>query len=219
MDETTLYVQPCCADKVLPKALIQASYRMLTFYTRSDVTTERFYRAVAHLVGEQAVMVLTQPRLTIESAGLLHQCFERKWISRLILSTAEDQKPLVERYLSAYSAHILYASSPNVTYVSSHMVLFTSECALTLSGPLFDIVNNAALAAYHLAFYPSYSLVFAQQEWSNPLRNILFPDAMRHRRCMHNGKQRKGDVLLDRFLQLNFPPYAEDEEEITYTRP
>lgn len=90
MDDTLLFIPPCCVDKKLPKAVFQAPQRMLTFYTHGDVTMEKFYRAVSHLLVDAHVMVLSMPVVSFENFSFLQQCFERGWITHLILSTCRN---------------------------------------------------------------------------------------------------------------------------------
>lgn len=207
MDDTLLFIPPCCVDKKLPKAIGQAPHRQLTFYTHGDVTVEKFYKAVSHLLMDAHVMVLTMPSPREESFALLQQCFERGWITRLVLSTYRSCDSLLAKYLSDYIDRIIYVQSDDVSELSSHMVLYNKDRALTLSGPMYDRPQtDVRLAAYTLVFYPSL-LLNSTADWGNALRNILFPDVLRHRKKMFaNGLKRIKDKEIDRFLHLEFPP-------------
>lgn len=211
MDDTLLFIPPCCVDKKLPKAIGQAPHRQLTFYTHGDVTVEKFYKAVSHLLMDAHVMVLTMPLPREESFALLRQCFERGWITRLVLSTYRSCDSLLDKYLSDYIDRIIYAQSDDVSDLSSHMVLYNMDRALTLSGPMFDRPQtDVRLAAYTLVFYPSL-LLNSTADWGNALRNILFPDVLRHRKKMFaNGLKRIKDKEIDRFIHLEFPPFIEE---------
>lgn len=210
MDDTLLFIPPCCVDKKLPKAIGQAPHRQLTFYTHGDVTVEKFYKAVSHLLMDAHVMVLTMPSPREESFALLRQCFERGWITRLVLSTYRSCDSLLAKYLSDYIDRIIYTQSDDVSDLSSHMVLYNKDRALTLSGPMYDRPQtDVRLAAYTLVFYPSHTLS-TTADWGNPIRNILFPDVLRHRKKMFaNGLKRIKDKEIDRFLHLEFPPLSE----------
>lgn len=207
MDDTLLFIPPCCVDKKLPKAVCQAPYRQLTFYTHGDVTVEKFYKAVSHLVLDAHVMVLTMPSPQQETFALLRQCFERVWITRLVLSTYRSCDSLVAKYLGDYIDRVIYAQSDDVSELSSHMVLYNKDRALTLSGPMYDRPQtDVRLAAYSLVFYPSL-LLNTTADWGNALRNILFPDVLRHRKKMFaGGVKRITDKEIDRFIHLEFPP-------------
>lgn len=207
MDDTLLFIPPCCVDKKLPKAVSQAPHRQLTFYTHGDVTVEKFYKAVSHLLIDAHVMVLTMPSLREESFALLQQCFERGWITRLVLSTYRSCDTLIAKYLGDYIDRIIYAQSNDVSELSSHMVLYNKDRALTLSGPMCDRPQtDVRLAAYSLVFYPSL-LLNTTADWGNALRNILFPDVLRHRKKMFaGGIKRITDTEIDRFIHLEFPP-------------
>lgn len=210
MDDTLLFIPPCCVDKKLPKAVNQAPHRQLTFYTHGDVTAEKFYKAVSHLVIDSHVMVLTMPSPNQETFIFLEQCFEREWITHLVLSTCRPCDTLMAKYLSDYADRIIYAQSDDVSNLSSHMVLYNKNRALTLSGPLFNRPQmDVRLAAYTIVFYPSH-LLNSTADWGNPIRNILFPDVLRHRKKMFaNGVKRIKDKEIDRFIHLEFPPISE----------
>lgn len=210
MDDTLLFIPPCCVGKKLPKAVNQAPHRQLTFYTHGDVTAEKFYKAVSHLVIDSHVMVLTMPSPNQETFLFLEQCFEREWITHLVLSTCRPCDTLMAKYLSDYADRIIYAQSDDVSNLSSHMVLYNKDRALTLSGPLFNRPQmDVRLAAYTIVFYPSH-LLNSTADWGNPIRNILFPDVLRHRKKMFaNGVKRIKDKEIDRFIHLEFPPISE----------
>lgn len=210
MDDTLLFIPPCCVGKKLPKAVNQAPHRQLTFYTHGDVTAEKFYKAVSHLVIDSHVMVLTMPSPNQETFLFLEQCFEREWITHLVLSTCRPCDTLMAKYLSDYADRIIYAQSDDVSNLSSHMVLYNKDRALTLSGPLFNRPQmDVRLAAYTIVFYPSH-LLNSTADWGNPIRNILFPDVLRHRKKIFaNGVKRIKDKEIDRFIHLEFPPISE----------
>lgn len=208
MDDTLLFIPPCCVDKKLPKAVNQAPHRQLTFYTHGDVTVEKFYKAVSYLVVDSHVMVLTMTSPKQETFVFLQQCFEREWITHLVLSTYRSCDTLIAKYLGDYANRIIYTQSDDVSDLSSHMVLYNKDSALTLSGPMFDRKQmDVRLAAYTLVLYPSHVLSTAS-DWGNPIRNILFPDVLRLRQKMFaRGMERIKDREIDRFLHLEFPPF------------
>ena len=210
MDDTLLFMPPCCVDKKLPKAVNQAPHRQLTFYTHGDVTVEKFYKAVSYLVIDTHVLVLTMPSPKQETFALLQQCFERGWITHLVLSTYRSCDSLMAKYLGDYTDRIIYAQSDDVSDLSSHMVLYNNESALTLSGPMYDRPQmDVRLAAYNLVLYPSHVLS-TTADWGNPICNILFPDVLRHRKKMFaNGVKRIKDKEIDRFIHHEFPPISE----------
>ena len=210
MDDTLLFMPPCCVDKKLPKAVNQAPHRQLTFYTHGDVTVEKFYKAVSYLVMDSHVMVLTMPSPRQETFVFLQQCFEREWITHLVLSTYRSCDTLIAKYLSDYADRIIYAQSDDVSDLSSHLVLYNKDRALTLSGPMYDRKQmDVRLAAYNLVLYPSHALS-TTADWGNPIRNILFPDVLRLRqKVFARGMERIKDREVDRFLHLEFPPFRE----------
>ena len=210
MDDTLLFMPPCCVDKKLPKAVNQAPHRQLTFYTHGDVTVEKFYKAVSYLVIDTHVLVLTMPSPKQETFALLQQCFERGWITHLVLSTYRSCDSLMAQYLGDCTDRIIYAQSDDVSDLSSHMVLYNNDSALTLSGPMYDRPHmEVRLAAYNLVLYPSHVLS-TTADWGNPIRNILFTDVLRHRKKMFaNGVKRIKDKEIDRFIHLEFPPISE----------
>ena len=210
MDDTLLFMPPCCVDTKLPKAVNQAPHRQLTFYTHGDVTVEKFYKAVSYLVMDSHVMVLTMPSPKQETFVFLQQCFEREWITHLVLSTCRPCDTLIAKYLSDYADRIIYAQGDDVSDLSSHMVLYNKNRALTLSGPMYDRRQmDVRLAAYNLMLHVSHVLSSAT-DWGNPIRNILFPDVLRHRKKVFaKGLKRIKDGEIDRFLHLEFPPVSE----------
>ena len=210
MDDTLLFMPPCCVDTKLPKAVNQAPHRQLTFYTHGDVTVEKFYKAVSYLVIGSHVMVLTMPSPKQETFVFLQQCFEREWITHLVLSTCRPCDTLIAKYLSDYADRIIYAQGDDVSDLSSHMVLYNKDRALTLSGPMYDrSQTDVRLAAYTLVLHLSHTLN-TTADWGNPIRNILFPDVLRLRqKIFANGVKRIKDKEIDRFLHHEFPPISE----------
>lgn len=211
MDDTLLFIPPCCVDNKLPKAVNQAPHRQLTFYTHGDVTVEKFYKAVSHLVIDSHVMVLTMPLPKQETFMFLEQCFERGWITHLVLSIYRSCDSLIAKHLGDYADRIIYAQSDDVSDLSSHMVLYNKDRALTLSGPMFDRPQiDVRLAAYTIVFHPSH-LLNSTADWGNSLRNILFPDVLRQRKKMFAGGVKLiKDKEIDRFIHLEFPPFKEE---------
>ena len=214
MDDTLLFIPPCCVDKKLPKALMQAPMRALTFFTHGDVTVEKFYKAVSHLVIDSHVMVLTMPSPKQETFALLQQCFERGWITHLVLSTYRSCDTLMAKYLGDYTERIIYAQSDDVSDLSSHMVLYNNDRALTLNGPMYNQLAKPELTSYTAVFYPSHCLTSNNLDWGNPLRNILLPDVLRQRQVVHKQKREVADARLKRFLACDFPPYKGDNDEL-----
>ena len=210
MDDTLLFIPPCCVDKKLPKAVNQAPHRQLTFYTHGDVTAEKFYKAVSYLMIGSHVMVLTMPSPKQETFVFLQQCFEREWITHLVLSTYRSCDSLIAKHLGDYTERIIYAQSDDVSDLSSHMVLYNKDRALTLNGPMLDRPQTEkALVSYTLVFHPSH-LLNSTSDWGNSLRNILFPDVLRQRKKIFaGGIKRIKDREIDRFLHLEFPPLRE----------
>lgn len=210
MDDTLLFIPPCCVDNKLPKAVNQAPHRQLTFYTHGDVTVEKFYKAVSHLVIDSHVMVLTMPSPKQETFMFLEQCFERGWITHLVLSTYCSCDSLIAQHLGDYADRIIFAQSDDVSDLSSHMVLYNRDRALTLSGPMYDRPQiDMRLVAYTIVFHPSH-LLNSTADWGNPLRNILFPDVLRQRKKIFaGGVKRITDREIDRFIHLEFPPLQE----------
>lgn len=210
MDDTLLYMPPCCVDKKLPRAVMQAPRRALTFYTHGDVTMEQFYRAVSYLLEGRHVMVLSMPVISGETAYFLSQCFERGWISHLVLSTRQDALTFIERYLGEYRNRILYTHSRSVTELSSHMVLYNQERAVTISGPMYEMAQMRTLVAYSMVYYPIHAISTSEQDWGNAMRNILFPDVIIHRRELGNRVNGMSPGELNRFVHLEFPPMGDD---------
>ncbi len=213
MDDTLLFIPPCCVDKKLPKAVMHAPGRLLTFYTHSDVTMEKFYRAVACLLTDPHIMVLTMPTVNNEVLSFLLQCFERGWVTHLVLTTRDDAQKTVVRYLGDYMRHVLYATGDDVTQRSAHMVLYNRRQALTLTGPMFARHVDSGLSCYTMHFMPRHlSTTTNALEWGNVLRNVCFPDCLRHRQRVWKEKIKLKGGMLDRFVHMEFPPYKEDDE-------
>lgn len=203
MTDTLLFIPPCCVDKKLPQAIMQAPRRSLTFYTHGDVTMEKFYRAVAYLVQDPHVMVLTMPTITNSTVVFLLQCFERGWITDLVLSSSRDITNILKTYLGDYTSHIIYTFSKDVTDFSSHLVLYNDRQSLHISGPMLESCFDARLLSYHMLFQPRYDAI-TQADYGNPLTNILIPDILRHRQAKHPIPQKSYNI--DRFLSLHLPP-------------
>lgn len=217
MDDTLLFIPPCCVDKKLPKAISHAPRHSLVFYTHGDVTMEKFYRAVSYLIADAHVMVLSIPTLSMEVGAFLQQCFEREWITDLVLSTRNKNGDIVERFLSSHIKHVSYAYGRDVSDVSSHLVLYSCHQAFILQGPMYGRSGDNALTAYTACFYPTFSFASQSLDWGNPLRNALLPDVLRHRQhhCKKHGDNEGVEPeaksrRIERFLEMNFPPYNED---------
>lgn len=211
MDDTLLFIPPCCVDKKLPKAVMQAPQRMLTFYTHGDVTMEKFYRAVSYLLIDPHVMVLAMPTMNTDTCVFLQQCFERKWITTLVLSTARKCDDIIKKCLAEYSDRILYTRTKDVSDTTAHLVLYNKDRALTISGVMSDR-PCPALERYVLMFYPNYRLASQTLDWGNPLRNILLPDVLRHRQQVNKDKRKVTNTHLRLFLDCRFPPYKKEGE-------
>ena len=126
-----------------------------------------------------------------------------------MLSTNRSCATLLAKCLGDYTDRIIYAQSDDVSDLSSHMVLYNNDSALTLSGPMYDRPQmDVRLAAYSLVLYPSHVLS-TTADWGNPICNILFPDVLRHRKKMFaNGVKRIKDKEIDRFIHHEFPPIS-----------
>ncbi len=213
MDDTLLFIPPCCVDKKLPKAVLQAPGCNLTFYTHGDVTMEKFYRAISCMIVDPHVMVLSMPTVANETLAFLCQCFEREWITHLVLTSGNNAAKLVDRHLSDFRNRMLYVVSEDANSASSHMVLYNNRQALTLNGPMYARFTENRLTAYSLHFMPRHPVATTQSvEWGNVLCNALFPDALRHRQALIRNKARLSPGALDKFVHLEFPPYKDDDE-------
>ena len=206
MEDTLLFIPPCCVDNKLPRAIMQAPYRSLTFYTHSDVTLEKFYRAVGYMIGQSHTMVVSMTFLAAETLVFFQQCFERGWINSLVLSTSKDCSAMVDKYLSDYKDRVLYVKHRDATDWSSHMVLYSAGKALIIEGPMYSRAMSAGLTTYHTTFYPILSTYSNSQDWGNPLRNALFPDVLRHRQGEYQSKRTNLCSELKIFLNIEFPP-------------
>lgn len=225
MDDTLLFIPPCCVDKKLPKAVMQAPRRALGFYTHGDVLLDKFFHAIAYLADTTpnrtaknhfCVMVLAMTVSRTSATGYmvhyLRTCFERKWITHLVLSTDKNVEDWIDIHLQEYKDRILYTSHKDISTQTSHMVLYNEEKAFTLAGPMLD-TPNGKLSHYSMVLYPDYSACSNTSDWSNPLRNICFPDILRHRKRVAKSKQIVKSRILYRFLQADLPPYPEDKDQ------
>ena len=206
MDDTLLFIPPCCVDKKLPQAIMQAPRRALTFYTHGDVLMEKFYRAVSHLVVNPHVMVLTMPTIAPDTAVFLLQCFERGWVSDLVLSTCRDCVSLVDGYLRDYKHHVIYCQNKDVSHLSSHLVIYSSTQSITITGAMYDSCYEKQLSAYTMLFHANFDLATVE-DYGNPLLNILLPDILRQRQVKRNAERKS--TRLQQFLRMELPPYDE----------
>lgn len=219
MDDTLLFIPPCCVDKKLPKAVGEAPRRTLTFYTHGDVTMEKFFRAIGYLMDDEpnhketyTVMVLAMPAILPETAVFLQQCFEREWISHLVLTTQKNADSLVDIHLAEYKDRILYTHSQDVSHLNSHMVLYKKNKALVLSGAMLEKMSGKT-SSYSLTFLPDTANWLNALTWGNPVKNVCFPDVLHQRMQVIKDKREVKDRLLARFLKASFPPYEDDREE------
>lgn len=218
MDDTLLFIPPCCVDKKLPKAVGEAPRRTLTFYTHGDVTMEKFFRAIGCLMDDEpnhkdtyTVMVLAMPTILPETAVFLQQCFEREWISHLVLTTQKHADNLLEIHLAAFKDRILYAQTADVSHLTSHMVLYKKSKALILSGPMLEKMSGKT-SCYSLTFLPDTANWLNALTWGNPVKNVCFPDVLHQRQQVIKSGREVKDRLLARFLKASFPPYDDDKE-------
>ena len=201
MDDTLLFIPPCCVNKKLPQAIMQAPRRALTFYTHGDVSMEKMYRAVSYLITEPHVLVVTMTDLSMTTAAFFAQCFDREWITDLVLTTYTDVSAVIDKYLAEYRDHISYARSHSVSDLSSHMVLYTNNQAIIITGPMLEKPSTVTLVQYNMFYLPSFD-PSAHGDWSNPLLNVLLPDVLAHRRT-----NTPVTPVLMRFHNYTFPPY------------
>ena len=119
---------------------------------------------------------------------------------------------MMDKYLKDYKDKILYTSNGDVSSVSAHMVLYNNARALILQGNMTERPSGR-LSGYTLMFYPDYSLSINDLDWGNPIRNILFPDVLRHRQRVQKDKREVNEAELAAFLRADFPPYKNKEDE------
>ena len=167
MDDTLLFIPPCCVDKKLPKAVMQAPRRALSFYTHGDVLVDKFFHAVGCMADTNpvrgtknhfCVMVLAMTVSRTSSTGYiinyLKTCFEREWITHLVLSTDKSVEDWLEIHLQEYKDRILYVNHKDVTVQTSHMVLYNEEKAFTVAGPMLDTPTGKR-SYYAMVRYPN----------------------------------------------------------------
>lgn len=205
MDDTLLFIPPCCVDKKLPKAIMQAPRRSLTFYTHGDVMFEKFFRAIAYLVVDPCAMVLSMPKITTSTFAFFQQCFERKWITDLMLLSKIDVTKSVERYLYDYIDRIAFTQSDSVSLLSSHMVLYTDKSAILLDGPMLDSFCEFGLMSYNLSLFNSFEIFSNKLDYGNPIRNILIPDVMMMRKTLKPKRAMNKSKVIEDFLFYDFP--------------
>ena len=215
MDDPLLFIPPCCVDKKLPAAILQAPRYNLVFYTHSDVTWIDMYKAVAHLVGDGATMVLTARWLSSTSIDYLCMCFERGWINNLVL-TLNRPTPTVSMLERYHGRKVLIAVSGQADSAFSHMVLYTKDKVLFINGPMFDdTVSIFHTVSYSATLYANRD-VFTKADWGNPLRNILLPVTLIHRKA-HTKEElltSKTMALYD-FYMANFGSNNTTDEQQT----
>lgn len=211
MDDTLLFIPPCCASDKMPKAMMAAPRNALIFYTHGDVSFELFYKAISYLVDEPHVLVLTMPLIDPSTVAYLSLCFDRGWITDLVLSTSSNESKLIDKYLSPYKPHILLVDSRNVTQYSAHMVLYGRNKALTLNGPMLYTKSTENLVSYSAQLHISTALWSDNIKWGNPLLNILLPDVLRIRKKYNKHVEGKSEALK-RFVEQRFMPQDDDED-------
>lgn len=176
------YIPPCCVSSKLPLAMMDAPKRTLVFHTNCDVVFEDFYRAISSYISDPHVLVLNMSDPNIHVVRFLLQCFERKWITDLVLTTATDKRKLIESELKEYLSHVLYAVTPHCSYLTGKMVIYSDTQALTLCGPMFHSKpRELSMATYTLVYQSSFPPAIGTTVWGNHLRNVLMPDTLIHR--------------------------------------
>lgn len=146
-----MIIEPCCANKQLPRLLTGIRNNSVTFQTHGDVLFERLYKAIACFVTDPCVMVLTINDCDTMTYRLLRQCFDREWISHLIIATHTDNSIAIRRELAPYLDRISHTASTLIGYHSEQMLLYGKSQQLLLQGPLL-LVQRPQLTQYSLAF-------------------------------------------------------------------
>ena len=202
------FLPPCCIKNKLPIAFRQSIDNSFFFYTHGDVVIEEFFKAAAPFFNSAPVLVLNARIVNEQLLHYLLHCFDRGWISDLILSTHVDKRDTVQGILRPYRTHVLYTCSKEVSHDNAHMVLYNRFSALAISGPMYSTVSDMKVTtvAYSAFFYENID-IFSRSECGNPLLNILLPDVMRHRKFIKQSERQHLDPEIQLFLEHTFPPH------------
>lgn len=131
-----MFIEPCCAHKQIPQAIKSSPANTLYYYTNGDVTFEKTYKAVAHLLDSPAVMVLTRPDLDVATLRYLDLCFSRGWVTDLILTTRHPSSDLVRIHLAEHLSHISCVEYNMITTSSSVFALIGEQKSLIINGEI-----------------------------------------------------------------------------------
>lgn len=167
-----MIIEPCCAPKQLPSALKASPTGAVVYHTNGDVTFEKLYHSIAYLIESPAVMVLTLPFIDVPTLRYLDHCFNRGWITDLILTTQQPSLDLVRKVLSEHQSHVSYISYERISPASSSLTLFSDTQSLIVNGEI-PLTSQNTLIPNILIYYASSSL--------DMIRGIIAPVLSLHR--------------------------------------
>ena len=110
-----MYIEPCCIDRQLPKALRDSKSGFVFFQTNGDVTVTKLLNATASMVApDNLTLVLVMPEIEITSLRLMAHYFRQGWIRALLVLTQLPQQDLILSELEDYKDRVHVAADPMV---------------------------------------------------------------------------------------------------------
>lgn len=79
------YIEPCCANRQLPKLLREHENKILTFQTSGDVTVMKLMDAIGYMAGDTHEMILMMPTVDVQVLRHLRWFVSRGWTTKATL--------------------------------------------------------------------------------------------------------------------------------------
>lgn len=147
-----MYIEPCCADRQLPR-LLRAGGRF--FQTSGDVSARRLLLAASWLCGRKLALTLLMPTVDDQLLRTLAHYFAQGWLTSLQLLTRADQTALVRSHLSPTTGGqtIRYGHDPLLA--SGLMLINGDEHTLFIQGPMLCDGQPFAYRLYAAVLSPT----------------------------------------------------------------
>lgn len=147
-----MYIEPCCADRQLPR-LLRAGGRF--FQTSGDVSARRLLTAASWLCGRKLALTLLMPSVDAPLLRTLAHYFSQGWLTRLSLLTQADQSALVTAHLPTVGAGQTISYGYDKMLSSGLMLIEGDERTLFIQGPLLCDGQPFAYRMYAAVLSPT----------------------------------------------------------------
>lgn len=147
-----MYIEPCCADRQLPR-LLRAGGRF--FQTSGDVSARRLLLAASWLCGRRLQLTLLMPTVDAPLLRTLAHYFAQGWLTSLQLLTQADQTALVHAHLSSSAQGLTLCYGHDNLLASGLMLIEGDEHTLFIQGPMLTDGQPFAYRLYAAVLSPA----------------------------------------------------------------